>query len=129
MCGVAPHDKESEPEWWKDAPRRVSIGRGKFLFFLVLVSGLAFDGFESGLFPPYVGGFVLGLFVIAVLRHNARASGSRSRWRIWSTAWIFTWSALGALSLALGWGSWLGYGAFAIALVALMRFGPQRDDV
>ena len=125
---MEPHGKDGKPEWWKEAPRRVPIGRGKFVFFFLLASGWAFDGFETGLFPRYVGGFVLGLFVIAVLRHNARASGSRSRWRIWSTAWIVTWAALGALSLALGWGRWLGYAALVIALVAFMRFGPQRDD-
>jgi len=80
----------------------------------------------SGLFSLHVGAFVLGLVVIGVLRHNADASGSRGRW-LWSVAWILTWGALGALSLALGWGRWLAYGALAIAFISLMGLVPGRE--
>ena len=110
----------SEREWWRD-PRRVSIGPVKFVVVLLVLASWAWT-------LSYAGAFLLGLFVIAVLRHNARASGSRGGWRAWSVAWVLTWAALGALALALGWGQWLGYVALAIALVALMRFGPQRGD-
>jgi hypothetical protein len=111
--------EEGEHQWWRDGPRRVSIGPGKFAVFFLVLASWAWA-------LSYVGAFLLGLFVIAVLRHNARASGSRGGWRVWSIAWVLTWAALGALALALDWGRWLGYVALAIALVALMRFGPQR---
>lgn len=107
--------------WWRDAPRRVSIGPVKFVVALLVLASWAWT-------LSYGGAFLLGLFVIAVLRHNARASGSRSRWRVWSIAWVLTWAALGAVALALDWGRWLGYASLAVALVALMRFGPQRGD-
>jgi hypothetical protein len=113
--------EECEHQWWRDGPRRVSIGRAKFVVIFVILASWLWA-------LSYPGAFLLGLFVIAVLRHNARESGSRGGWRIWSIAWVLTWAAFGALALALGWGRWLGYVALAIALVALMRFGPQRGD-
>jgi hypothetical protein len=108
-----------EHQWWRDRPRRVSIGPVKFVVAFLVLASWAWT-------LSYVGAFLLGLFVIAVLRHNARASGSRGGWRVWSIAWVLTWAGLGALALALGWGRWLGYASIVIALVAFMRLGPQR---
>lgn len=113
----------SESRWSKETPSQDLTGRGAFIYFALLLSYLAVVGVASGL-PPYIGAFALGLFVIGVLRHNARASGSDSRWRIWSIAWILTW---GALSVTLGSGTWLGWGALTIAYVAFNGLVPQPE--
>ena len=86
---------QGEHQWWRDAPRRVSIGPVKFVVPFLVLAYWAWT-------LSYAGAFLLGLFVIAVLRHNARAAGSRGGWRVWSIAWVLTWTALGALALALG---------------------------